>query len=67
MPLFTIIGATGPVISAKISGEFSLPEITQIRTVTHEAIKRWNGNGVPFIRKIFRAGKMMATGAISGF
>jgi SpoIIAA-like len=39
---FTIIDATGPVISAKISGELSKAEVSQIQAAALKAIQRWS-------------------------
>jgi len=40
MMVFSIIDATGPIISAKISGELGKSEVTQIQTAVLDAIRR---------------------------
>jgi SpoIIAA-like len=54
---FTMIDATGPVISAKISGELSKPEVTQMQTVALKAIQRWNKISALFILENFQGWK----------
>ena len=54
---FTMIDATGPVISAKISGELSKPEVTQMQTVGLKAIQRWNKISALFILENFQGWK----------
>lgn len=38
---FTILDATGPIMSVKISGELDRSEVSQIQTVALKAIQRW--------------------------
>jgi hypothetical protein len=38
---FTIIDSSGPIVSAKITGKLSKPEVSQIQTMALEAIRRW--------------------------
>jgi hypothetical protein len=38
---FTILDATGPIISVKISGELDRSEVSQIQAVALKAIQRW--------------------------
>lgn len=51
---FTIIDATGPVISAQISGELSKAEVSQIQTAALKAIRRWKKISALFILEDFR-------------
>jgi hypothetical protein len=51
---FTIIDASGPVISAKISGELSKSEVGQMQAVAIEAIRRCGKIGALFILDHFR-------------
>jgi hypothetical protein len=54
---FTIIDATGPVISAKISGEIAKSEVSEIQATALEAIRRcWQINAL-FILENFRGWK----------
>jgi hypothetical protein len=54
---FTMIDATGPVISAKISGELSKPEATQMQTAALKAIQRWSKISALFILENFQGWK----------
>ena len=46
---FTILPTTGPVIGAKISGELSKPEVSQMQAVALKAIQRWSKISALFI------------------
>jgi hypothetical protein len=37
---FTIIDGTGPIVSAKITGELSRADVSQIQAIAREAIQR---------------------------
>jgi SpoIIAA-like len=50
---FTIIDATGPIISAKISGELGNSEVTQIQSAAREAIRRCGKISALFILENF--------------
>jgi hypothetical protein len=54
---FTMIDATGPVISAKISGELSKPEVTQMQTAALKAIQRWSKISALFVLENFQGWK----------
>ena len=54
---FTIIDATGPVISAKINGELSKAEVTEIQAAALKAIQRWNKISALFILENFQGWK----------
>jgi SpoIIAA-like len=54
---FTIIDATGPVISAKISGELSKAEVSQIQAAALKAIQRWSKISALFILENFQGWK----------
>ena len=51
---FTIIDANGPIISAKISGELSKSEVSQIQAAALEAIRRCGKISALFILEDFR-------------
>jgi hypothetical protein len=54
---FTIIDATGPIISAKINGELSKPEVSQLQTTALKAIQRWKKISALFILENFQGWK----------
>lgn len=51
---FTIIDASGPIVSAKISGELSKSEVNQIQAAAIEAIRRCGKISALFILENFR-------------
>jgi hypothetical protein len=51
---FTIIDANGPIISAKISGELSQPEVSQMQAAALEAIRRCGKISALFMLENFR-------------
>lgn len=54
---FTIIDAAGPIVSAKISGELSKSEVSQIQAAALEAIRRCGTISALFILENFRGWK----------
>jgi hypothetical protein len=50
---FTIIDATGPIVSARISGELSRSEVGQLQTAALAAIGRWGKISALFILEEF--------------
>jgi hypothetical protein len=62
---FTILDATGPIISVKISGELDRSEVSQIQAVALKAIQRWGKISALFALDAFLAGNVKATGATS--
>src|SRR5438046_1252217 len=54
---FSIIDATGPILSAKITGELSKPEVTQLQAAARKAIERWNKIGALFVLENFQGWK----------
>ena len=54
---FTIIDASGPVISAKISGELGKSEVSQIQAAALDAIRRCGKISALFIFENFRGWK----------
>ena len=54
---FTIIDASGPVISAKISGELGKSEVSQIQAAALDAIRRCGKISALFILENFRGWK----------
>jgi hypothetical protein len=46
---FTIIDASGPIVSAKISGELSKSEVSQMQTAALDAIRRCGKTSALFI------------------
>ncbi len=54
---FTITDATGPVISAKISGELSKAEVSQVQAAALKAIQRWNKISALFVLENFHGWK----------
>jgi hypothetical protein len=54
---YTIVDAAGPVISAKISGELSKSEVSQLQAVSLGAIKRHGKINALFILENFRGWK----------
>ena len=54
---FTIIDATGPIVSAKVSGELSKSEVGQMQTAALEAIRRCGKISALFILENFRGWK----------
>jgi hypothetical protein len=56
MPI-TAIEATGPIISAKISGELGKPEVTQIQARALDAIRRHGKISALFILENFQGWK----------
>ena len=57
---FTIVDATGPIISAKISGELSNSEVRQMQTAALEAIRSCGKISVLFILEGFQGWKRAA-------
>ena len=57
---FTMIDATGPVISAKISGELSKSEVSQLQAAALEAIQRCGKISALFILENFQGWKREA-------
>ncbi len=54
---FTIVDENSPIISAKISGELSKSEVSQIQAVALEAIRRSGKISALFILHYFRGWK----------
>jgi SpoIIAA-like len=54
---FTIIDASGPIISAKISGELSKAEVSQMQAAALEAIQRCGKISALFILENFQGWK----------
>ena len=54
---FTIIDDSGPVISAKISGELSKSEVSQLQAAALEAIRRYGKISALFILENFQGWK----------
>jgi len=54
---FTMIDATGPVVSAKISGELSKSEVSQLQAAALEAIRRCGKISALFILENFQGWK----------
>jgi len=54
---FTIIDATGPIISAKISGELDQAEVGRMQAAALEAIRRWGKISALFILENFHGWK----------
>jgi len=54
---FTILATTGPVISAKISGEIGRAEVGQMQAAALEAIRRWSKISALFILENFQGWK----------
>ena len=54
---FTIIDASGPIISAKISGELSKSEVSQMQAAALEAIRRCGKISALFILENFAGWK----------
>ncbi len=54
---FAIIDATGPIISAKVSGELGKAEVSQIQAAALEAIRRWSKISALFVLENFRGWK----------
>jgi hypothetical protein len=54
---FTMIDATGPVVSAKISDELSKAEVSQIQAAALKAIQRWSKISALFILENFQGWK----------
>ena len=50
---FTIIDATGPIVSAKISGELGKSEVSQMQTAALDAIRRCGKISALFILEDF--------------
>ena len=57
---FTMIDATGPVISAKISGEVSRSEVSQLQAAALETIQRCGKISALFILENFQGWKREA-------
>jgi hypothetical protein len=53
----TILDATGPIVSARISGELGRPEVSRIQAVAKEAIRRCGKINALFILDNFRGWK----------
>jgi hypothetical protein len=62
---FTILSATGPVISATISGELNKSEVSQMQAAALEAMRRCGKISALFILEDFRDGSARETGAMS--
>ena len=54
---FTITDATGPVISAKISGDLSKAEVSQVQAAALKAIQRWSKISALFVFENFQGWK----------
>lgn len=54
---FTMVDAAGPIISAKISGELSKSEVSQIQAAALEAIRRCGKISALFILENFQGWK----------
>jgi SpoIIAA-like len=54
---FTIVDAAGPIISAKISGELSKSEVSQLQAAALDAIKRHGKISALFILENFEGWK----------
>ena len=54
---FTIIDATGPIVSARISGELSKSEVSQMQAAALEAIRRCGKISALFVLDNFRGWK----------
>ena len=54
---FTIIDASGPILAAKISGELTPTEVSQIQAVALEAIRRCGKISALFILENFQGWK----------
>jgi hypothetical protein len=54
---FTILEASGPIVSAKISGELGNSEVNQIQELSAEAIRRCGKISALFILENFRGWK----------
>ena len=54
---FTITDATGPVISAKISGDLSKAEVSQVQAAALKAIQRWSKISALFVLENFHGWK----------
>jgi hypothetical protein len=64
---FTIVDATGPIISAKITGELSNSEVRQIQTAALDAIRTCGKISALFILEDFQGWSARQTGAMSPF
>jgi SpoIIAA-like len=53
----TIIDGSGPIVSARISGELGRPEVSRIQTMAAEAIRRCGKISALFILENFRGWK----------
>jgi len=54
---FTIVDASGPIVSAKVSGELSKSEVSQMQAAAVEAIRRCGKISALFILENFRGWK----------
>jgi SpoIIAA-like len=54
---FTIIDATGPIVSAKIRGQLGKSEVTQMQAAALEAIRRCGKISALFVLENFRGWK----------
>jgi stage II sporulation SpoAA-like protein len=54
---FSIVDTTGPIFSAKISGELSKPEVSQMQSAALKAIQRSGKNSALFILEGFQGWK----------
>lgn len=54
---FTIIDASGPIVSAKISGELSKTEVSQMQAAALDAIRRCGKISALFLLEDFRGWK----------
>jgi hypothetical protein len=54
---FTIIDATGPIVSAKISGELGKSEVSQMQAMALDAIRRCGKISALFLLEDFRGWK----------
>ena len=57
---FTIIDASGPILAAKISGELTPPEVSQMQAAALEAIRRCGKISALFILEDFQGWKRAA-------
>jgi hypothetical protein len=54
---FTIIDATGPIVSVKVSGELRKAEVSEMQATAVELIRRWGKISALFILENFQGWK----------
>jgi hypothetical protein len=54
----TTLDSAGPILSARISGELSIPEVSQIQAAAVEAIRRYGNISALFVLENFRGWKL---------